>query len=456
MAIDKITQEAATVPAPTVKPLPETNTSRSVILEPYHVDLLPEYSYVSREYLISGAACGEPYCTRLLLRCPEDPAQFTGLVVMEPSHLWGGTSIWRHISRWVMRNGHAWLEVDSQATSGVGKVKSADPIRYSDICFIAGPTSDDFAKTIPFVADATKQELCDAYSAFKAQWWPATRQSPEILAAASHALRSGQMGLLAKRVILSGLSQTGGVTRRFLTHSAHLRLADGSLPFEGYIPCQSGGDALPDVPGVKVIELLGEAEFQTVRLPCGVSGQIKGVAHRRDDSDSFRLYEVACMAHRESRWSSDAEDKRWSVSSLGGAEWSTFANSFIYHAVFEAMDKWTRKAATAPPPSVMIETVGSTDDIVRDEHGNAVGGVRTVHSDAPTARFVAATPSGRPNWYRGSQWNFDKAKLRDLYQSTQEYRRVAGQAIRQQVLAGFLLPADAEVLRRETVERVEI
>lgn len=106
MAIDKITQQVTTVSTPTVTPLPETNTSRTVILEPYHVDLLAEYSYVSKEYLISGMAHGEAYCTRLLLRCPEDTSQFTGFVVVEPSHLWGGTSIWRHTSRWLMRNGN--------------------------------------------------------------------------------------------------------------------------------------------------------------------------------------------------------------------------------------------------------------------------------------------------------------------------------------------------------------
>lgn len=300
-----------------------------------------------------------------------------------------------------MITGHGWLEVDSQATSAIGKVKNADPDRYRNIHFIPGPTSDAFAETIPFVPDATKECLAEAYDAFKARWWPATLQSPEILAAASHALRSGQLGLAAQRVFLSGLSQTGGVTRRFITHSAHLRLPDGSLPFEGFIPCQSGGDALPDVPGVKVIELLGEAEFQSVRMPCGVSGQVKGVSHRRPDSDSFRLYEVACMAHRESRYSSAFEDKRWSVAHLNGAEWSTFANSFIYHAVFEAMDKWTRAKATVPPPGAILMTVGSSDEIVRDRYGNALGGVRTVHSEVPLARFVAATPKGRPSWYRG-------------------------------------------------------
>jgi hypothetical protein len=93
------------VNVPKIIHLPETDSSKSIILEPYHVDLLPEYGYVSREYLIKGTAAGHPYCTRLLLRCPEDPSRFSGFAVEEPSHLWGGTSIWRHINRWLMRNG---------------------------------------------------------------------------------------------------------------------------------------------------------------------------------------------------------------------------------------------------------------------------------------------------------------------------------------------------------------
>lgn len=104
MTVSATSTRLQPISIPHTKYLPETDSSRAVILEPYHVDLLPEYGYVSREFLISGVAAGEAYCTRLLLRCPSDVARFTGFVVMEPSHLWGGTSIWRHINRWLMRN----------------------------------------------------------------------------------------------------------------------------------------------------------------------------------------------------------------------------------------------------------------------------------------------------------------------------------------------------------------
>lgn len=293
------------------------------------------------------------------------------------------------------------MEVDSQAPSALEKLKVADPERYGELEFIPAPLCSEFQKTIPFVTDVSKEALRASYAILKALWWPATQQSPEIIAAASYALRSGAMGIKATRVVLSGLSQTGGLTRRFITHSSHLRLPGGAVPFEGYIPCQSGGEALPDVAGAKIVELLGEAEFQSVRLPCGVSGQMMEVEHRRPDSDGFRLYEVACMAHRESRYASPADLERWSVADLRGAQWSTLPNSFIYHAVFDVIEKWTGKMGTPPPPSMMLQTVGQTDEIVQEEHGNALGGVRTMHSDAPIARFVAATPKGRPNWYWG-------------------------------------------------------
>lgn len=105
MAIENTPLSTCNVSTPSTISLPDTETSKPVLLEPYHVDLLPEYGYLSQEFLISGVAHGESFCTRLLLRRPADISKFSGFVVEEPSHLWGGTSIWRHINRWLMRNG---------------------------------------------------------------------------------------------------------------------------------------------------------------------------------------------------------------------------------------------------------------------------------------------------------------------------------------------------------------
>lgn len=408
---------------PIIAEIPISSEDQPTILEPYNVDLLPSYDYVTREYLISGFAEGSDYATRLLLRCPRDVKDFSGLAIAEPAHIWSGTSIWRALSRWIMRNGervrvasdsapylpwrrdshtgHAWLEVDSQAPTAMGVVKASDPTRYAGITFPPSLLAADFKRTIPFTPNPTRQTLEDEYTKFMQQWWKATPQSPHILAASSAALRSGQLGLSATRVFLAGLSQTGGVTRRFLTHHSHLRLPNGQHPFDVLLPCASGGSALPDPPlGVKVIELLGEAEFQSVRWACGVSGQARGLSHRRPDSDSFRLYEVAGMAHRESRYMSEADKTRLGGCDIGHARWSSFPNSFIYAAIFEAADRWVING-DAPPPSRFLRTVEDTDEIERDEHGNALGGVRSLLCEAPTSTVVAATPMGRPSWYCG-------------------------------------------------------
>ena len=93
------------VTRPSVSFLPETETSKPVIHDLHHSDLLPVYDYVSREFLMTGVAVAHSFGTRLLLRSPANPDNFSGLVIMEPSHLWGGTSMWRLINRWLMRNG---------------------------------------------------------------------------------------------------------------------------------------------------------------------------------------------------------------------------------------------------------------------------------------------------------------------------------------------------------------
>lgn len=438
----------ATTPA-TVRPLSATADSRPHVLEPYAVHLLPAFDYVQDEMLASGDADSEEYTTRLLVRRPADPSRFSGRVLCEVSHIWGGTSVWRAYHRQLMRAGHAWVEIDSQKPSAIGLVKAADPARYRSMVLKGDELAGDFAKTIPFTEGPSPQQLASQYDVFMERWWKATPQSPEIIAQVAAALRSGFPGLDGVRtILLAGISQTGGVTRRFLTREhAVRRRPDGGPLFDGYLPGASGGEALPDI-DVPVLEILGEAEFPAVRRACGVSGQVRGHRHRRPDSPTFRLFEVAGMAHRETRYMSDRDVERLKNCPLPeGGHWSTFPNSFVYHALLEMMLRWTEDGVV-PPPSRTLDLTRD-DEIVRDEHGNATGGLRTVHTDVPTSRLVAATPVGRPSWYHGSEIPFADSVLTDLYGTPDEYRRLVSRHLARDIDAGFLLPIDAEELRRQ-------
>lgn len=254
---------------------------------------------------------------------------------------------------------------------------------------------NEFSSSIPSFDNA--EELWDNYRIFKERWWAATRQSPEILVAASHALRSGQLGIKAERVILTGLSQTADLIRKFILESLHLRLPDGCAPFEGFMPCQcDAGNPLPDLHDAKIIEVLGEFELIYIKA---LYGGKKEPSHRRADSKSFRLYEVAGMSHRETRYLSMADKKRLLAVDLEGAQWSTFANSFIYHALFDAMDKWIT-TDVAPPRGTTID-MDESGEIERDQYGNALAGVRTVHTDVSTAKIIDVTPQPHPHWHTG-------------------------------------------------------
>jgi hypothetical protein len=167
---------------------------------------------------------------------------------------------------------------------------------------------------------------------------------------------------------------------------------------------------------------------------------MKETTHRRPNSDFFRVYEIAGMAHRESRYASEIDLKKWSIADLKGAQWSTFPNSFIYHAVFESMLKWISEDK-APAASALIRTVGSTDEIVRDKHGNALDGVRTLHTDVPLARLVAATPKGRPNWYMGmlTRFSYCLIKLTDNLQQV-----LSGHSLEMSFVRYMDLPSDTD------------
>lgn len=433
-------------------PIPEGVGNVAHLLEPYGVDRLSSYDYVQEEFFVSGTSCDSPYQTRILVRRPADMSRFNGRALCEVSHIWGGTSVWRAYHRELMRRGFMWVEIDSQAPSALDLIKASNPQRYSGMNFIAGEMASDFAATIPFTENPTPETLAREYDEFKVRWWAATPQSLDIIAQTAHALRDGLPGVANSEVrhaYFAGISQTGGVVRRFieLMHES-ARTSKGEPLFSGYLPGASGGDALPDI-DAKVIEILGESEFQSVRWSCGVSGQVRGLTHRREDSDSFRLYEIAGMAHRETRYMSDRDRVRLKDCTLPeGARWSRYPNTYVYNAILNIMVNWAENGIQAPP-SMMLDTAGQSDNIRRDEHGNARGGYRLPFIDVPLSSLVAATPVGRPSWYHGNETPFAAQKLQELYGDPAEYRRRLARSLDSMLTAGTLLAEDAETLRLE-------
>jgi hypothetical protein len=100
---------------------------------------------------------------------------------------------------------------------------------------------------------------------------------------------------------------------------------------------------------------------------------------------------------------------------------------------------------TAPPSGDPIETEG--DDgvtISRDEHGNALGGIRTPSVDVPVKTLTGEAPPDVPILCAlfGGSTPFDAATLQSLYGTPEDYLTAFDAALDDAIARGFVREAD--------------
>jgi hypothetical protein len=380
-----------------------------------------------------------PYTTRLVVRRPANP---TGDVVIEPLHPAGDmASAWPRVGAGLLREGWTWVGVTSDL-SGLRALQQGQPDRYRHL--------DLPQRGIGF----------------------------DILSQAAMWLRAeGLADLRPEHLFMTGASYTGSFQRVFLADGFHdrTRRADGSPAVEGYlIQISSGnfiGGYLPlndhdPQPGhddarrivgphdVPVIELLSEGEAET-----------NGPSRRPDSDDPgdrFRLYEVPGACHM-----SPAERAGGMPLPATVEEPSDFPMYALAGGALANLRRWAVEGV-APPRAERIELHAERDagprgardeawPAVRDEHGNACGGVRSPHVDVPVARYFphsTLVDAGQAGPFdigdlMGAMERFDDAELRRLYGTPETYRRRYAEQLAGLVDGAWVVAGDAErVLHR--------
>src|SRR5437879_184336 len=96
--------------------LPDDGTH---VFVPYATDVPPlvDLDYVQEEWVATGTEDGHPYATTVCVRRPSDPARFSGTVIVEPLHVHGIAPIWIYTAPYILRSGHAWVEITAQKTT---------------------------------------------------------------------------------------------------------------------------------------------------------------------------------------------------------------------------------------------------------------------------------------------------------------------------------------------------
>jgi alpha/beta hydrolase family protein len=396
---------------------------------------LERFGYVEEEYFLSGTASDRglahghehtaPYKVRILVRRPADPARFNGTAVLE----WFNVSLQQEVEHeWpidfpmLMRDGYVSAAVSAQflgvQSASPMSLKNWDPQRYGSL-----------------------QHPGDDYSY-------------DIFAQAAQALRSGRaVGHLPVDLVLgTGTSQS---CLRLVTYISRLAAGDGV--FDGYHPTTCPATA--DVPDSLVPMVWGTSEWEAA-VPS------------RPDGPLLRVWEIAGTSHAnwwEIRFQG-AQGYRdgfafdgttyfpygWDEDDAGQyGERRPFSNNvaparYAFRAAIADLNRWARdwrayRAGRLPadqvrpaPAAGRLERDGFV--LRRDEHGNALGGVRLPALDVPVATYRGEFhdgASGRTN-------ALDRDTLTALYPSHEDYVARMRAATDAAVAGGFMLPADRE------------
>ncbi|MCB1250311.1 MAG: alpha/beta hydrolase domain-containing protein [Acidimicrobiales bacterium] len=445
--------------------------------------------YEQQEYLVDGTATSfaavetpddgfwtvEPsgeadYRTRVIVRRPGDPADFSGTVVVE----WFNVSAieadpdWGYNSEEIGREGHAYIGVSTQAQGVEGGATilevNVDPEAAAD----AGTSTDTSGlKNIDPERYGTLAHPGDAY-AFDifTQVGRAAAETPELLLGdldPTQVIGVGEsQSAMFLTTLVNAVHPVSPAFDGFLIHSRAASAAPMDGDFLGATETQDPAAALSQ--GVRIRT---DLDVPVAMYEAETDLTLLGYANaRQPDTERIRTWEVAGTAHADAQTlrSMLGGPRDPSIGSLLGCESiNTGPHKETVQALLHHLVAWAA-GGDAPPEAPRLELVDDAADgsivIARGDDGNALGGVRNPLVDAPTATLTGEPPdgasiadlaggSGDLCILFGSTIPFDQAALVERYGDADGYVSQFTDATETAVAGGFLLRPDADVLLAE-------
>lgn len=408
------------------------------------------------------------YRTRVIVRRPADPADFSGTVLVE----WFNVSAieaspdWAFLSEEIGREGHAYIGVSTQAQGVEGGDTLLDVEVDPDAALAANTQVDTSGlKHIDPERYGGLVHPGDAFAfdIFDQVGKAATRSNDQLLG-----------GLVPTQVLAMGESQSAFFLST-LVNAVHPL----DPVFDGFLIHSRGANAMP-LDGALVRPTDGDDAAaglqQSVRLRTDLDVPIfvfetetdltlLGYAHaRQPDTDLVRTWEVAGTSHADAHFvrAIIGGPRDPNVGSLLGcpAPINTGPQHEVAQAALHHLVAWS--AGGAPPPSGERIQLVEGDEVViaRDDRQLAIGGVRNPLVDVPVAATTGDPPAGASIAdlaggnsdiciLFGRTIPFDRATLVEQYGTADGYVAAFEASADQAVAAGVLLRPDADALVTE-------
>jgi hypothetical protein len=383
--------------------------------------------------------------TRMLVYRPRDPARFNGTVILNWNNVTAGYDLFGAESLELFEGGFAMVFLTAQKVGieGLPPVRQGladwDPERYGTLSI----PSDDYAY--------------DVFTQAAVAVGPDRLRDPDPLG-----------GLDVQRVIGWGASQSAG---RLATYLNAVQPRTGALDgcilaiyFGRGTPLEVG-DTIVNIndrpPGATENQLVGSNLIRDdLDIPVFVvNSELEAISCygvRQPDTDTFRYWEAAGTCHV----SQQVQKTRQALQQRDGIKGrpmdpdvNAVPMALLYDAVFHHMQRWVAEGI-APPEQPKIEFAGDPPQIVRDEHGLAVGGIRLPQVEVPLATN-SAIPRGEGIFalLGGSCEPFPAEQVRALYGDRTAFLARFETAAQRAVQAKVLLPRDVPKLVEEAHSR---
>jgi hypothetical protein len=385
------------------------------------------------------------YATRIVVRRPAEGDEFNGTVVVEWLNVSGGTDAapdYTYLSEELLRGGYAWVGVSAQRIGieggqvavavpgaeamGVGQgLKAQDPERYGDL-----------------------HHPGDAFSY-------------DIYTQVARGLRAGGGdvapldGLDVERVLAVGESQSAFALTTYI---------DGVQPltgaFDGFLVHSRGGAAAPlgeKDAGIDIASSIGgapttirtdgDAPVIVVETETDLMGILGYLPARQDDTDNFRLWEIAGTAHADKFQLGETEDILGCTQPINRGQ-----QVYVLRAALRSLDTWV-KDGTAPPeaPRLTVDDATPAPAFVLDANGNVEGGIRTPAVVAPVDVLSGMPVEGSSVicLLMGSTTPLGADRLSELYASGDDYLAAYETATDELIDAGYALADDRDQILQE-------